>query len=341
MKIGSANVGTMESRSGEIVEMVGRRSLDFCFLQETRRTGTGAETLGRYKFLWSGCVEGTAGVGFLVEKWVDKVLEVKQISERLMVLRVRVGKLVLSLVSVYAPQVGRTMKEKEEFLISLREVVSAVDARERLVVCGDFNGHVGSEKDGFEGVHGVHGYRVRNTEGEMLLEFADAMNLVVATSWFTKHDYQLVTYESGGCKTVVDYILVRRSEINMVTDVTVKPNEPVLPQHKLLMGTFQLNESGCTKVKEVFVSRCKVWKLKEPEIRLAYETKVGEHLANSVIGGDDVEVMWSGLKKCLLEVASEVCGKTRGKQRATQRDMVVECGGCGVGQKEKRAVQNL
>ena len=37
------------------------------------------ETFGRYKFLWSGCVEGTAGVGFLVEeKWVDQMLEVKR-----------------------------------------------------------------------------------------------------------------------------------------------------------------------------------------------------------------------------------------------------------------------
>ena len=39
-----------------------------------------------------------------------------------------------------------------------------------------------------------YGYGVRNTEGEMLLEFADAMNLVVANTWFTKDDYQLVTY---------------------------------------------------------------------------------------------------------------------------------------------------
>ena len=61
--------------------------------------------------MWS---EGTAGVGILVkESWVDKVLEVKRISERIIVLRVRVGDSVLNLVSVYAPQVGRAMKEKE------------------------------------------------------------------------------------------------------------------------------------------------------------------------------------------------------------------------------------
>ena len=38
-----------------------------------------------YKFLWAGCEEGLAGVGILVaEKWIEKVIEVKRISERIM-----------------------------------------------------------------------------------------------------------------------------------------------------------------------------------------------------------------------------------------------------------------
>ena len=46
---------------------------------------------------------------------------------------------------MYAPQ--------EEFFASLEEALSAVDATERLVVCGDMNGLVEAGKDGFEGVH--------------------------------------------------------------------------------------------------------------------------------------------------------------------------------------------
>ena len=51
----------------------------------------------------------------VAEKWIDKVIEVKRISERIMVLRVTVGKSVLNIVSVYAPQVGRSTDEKEKF----------------------------------------------------------------------------------------------------------------------------------------------------------------------------------------------------------------------------------
>ena len=140
-----------------------------------------------------------AGVGLLVEEsWVEKVMEVRRVSSRIMVVRVRVGKSVLNLVSVYAPQVGRTMVEKEEFLLCWREVLSAISAEEHLMVCGDMNGHVGAKVDGFEGIHGGYGYGVRNTEGEMLLEFADAMDLVIANTWFKKVDQKLVTFESVG-----------------------------------------------------------------------------------------------------------------------------------------------
>jgi len=43
------------------------------------------------------------------------VIEVKRISERIMVLRVVVGNSVMNIVSVYTPQVGRSSEEKKEF----------------------------------------------------------------------------------------------------------------------------------------------------------------------------------------------------------------------------------
>lgn len=129
------------------------------------------------------------GVGVLVaERWVDKVMEVKRISDRIIVVRVMVGRLVLNVVSVYAPQVGRAMEEKEEFYISLGNVLSSIGSGEQLAVCGDMNGHVGSSVGGFNSVHGGHGFGHRNVEGEMLLEFADAMDLVVANTWFEKSE---------------------------------------------------------------------------------------------------------------------------------------------------------
>src|SRR3989441_10409706 len=94
------------------------------------------------------------------------------------------------------------------------------------------NGHVGAKTDCYEG---VHGYEERNTEGETLLEFADAMKLVILNTWFTKNEPKKVTYESGGNKTVVDYMLVRKCDLAKVTDINVITSEKCVQQHKLLV----------------------------------------------------------------------------------------------------------
>ena len=95
------------------------------------------------------------GVGVLVaERWIDSVVEVRRVSERVIVLRLAIGKLVLNVVSVYVHQVGRAIEEKEEFYILLGKVLKDVGENEKLIVCGDMNGHVGAGADGFEGMYG-------------------------------------------------------------------------------------------------------------------------------------------------------------------------------------------
>ena len=46
-----------------------------------------------------------------------------KVSERIILVRVRVGKKILCLMSVYAPQAGRAMRDKEEFYDALGEVL--------------------------------------------------------------------------------------------------------------------------------------------------------------------------------------------------------------------------
>ena len=84
-------------------------------------------------------------------------------------------------------------------------------------MCGDFNGHVGKEIVGYEGVYGGKGFGKRKLEGEMLLEFADAHQLSVMNTWFEKSDGKKISYDSGGNQTVVDYVLVGMRERSTVS----------------------------------------------------------------------------------------------------------------------------
>ena len=78
---------------------------------------------------------------------------------------------------------------------------------EEVIFLGDWNGHVGTAADGFELVHGGRGFGKRNPEGERVLDFALANDLVVGNTLFIKRESHLVTFSSGGNKTQVDYVL--------------------------------------------------------------------------------------------------------------------------------------
>jgi exonuclease III len=76
---------------------------------------------------------------------------VKRQSERVIAVKVAIGKRMINVISIYGPQVGRRTVKKEEFLNFLREVIRGIDDREGIILCGDLNRHVDTNADGFEG----------------------------------------------------------------------------------------------------------------------------------------------------------------------------------------------
>ena len=132
----------------------------------------------RSKFFWSGNSTGTGGVGVLLaEQWWEKVFEVKRVTDRILLLRMVVGKVVFAFICVYAPQAGHSAEEKDRFYEQLQAVAAEVPAAEELFICGDWNGHIGQARSGYEEVHGGHALGKRNIEGERILEFVIANDL--------------------------------------------------------------------------------------------------------------------------------------------------------------------
>ena len=84
--------------------------------------------------------------------------------------------------------------------------------RELIVVGGDLNGHVGTNVDGYDGVHGRYGFGERNADGEWILEYCDAMELIVIETCFKRQKNKLATYVSGGTVSATDYLLLQRCD---------------------------------------------------------------------------------------------------------------------------------
>ena len=79
---GAWNIGTLKGRSGEVCEVLRRRKVKVCCIQEVRWKGEGSRALQGYKLIWKGNSEGTAGVGVLVaSELVDRIIRVERISD--------------------------------------------------------------------------------------------------------------------------------------------------------------------------------------------------------------------------------------------------------------------
>ena len=176
----------MRGRASEVAKTVSRRNIDICCLQEVRWRGAGMRTITgkdtQYKLFWIGNQEGNGGVGaMLAEKWIQKVIHVNRVNDRLMLLKVLVGKRVVTIISTYAPQQGLSDNAKEKFYTDLILHTSKVDEKEVIILGSNMNGHVGKTTAGYEDAHGGFGYGVRNAEGEPILEFGLALDMVYVT----------------------------------------------------------------------------------------------------------------------------------------------------------------
>jgi len=138
-------------------------------------------------------------------------------------------------VSVYAPQVSLPEESKKLFWKDLDEVTQEVPRSEKLFIGGDFNGHIGAETAGYDGVHGGFGFGERNAGGVSVLDFAVAFDLLVANSFFKKKEDHLVTFKSRSCKTQIDFFLTRKENRRSCKDCKVIPSEFLGTQHRLLV----------------------------------------------------------------------------------------------------------
>ncbi|XP_016540964.1 uncharacterized protein LOC107841616 [Capsicum annuum] len=96
-------------------------------------------------------------------------------------------------VSVYEPQVGLDGEEKNRFWEALDKVVRCVPSSEKIIVDGDFNGHIGVLSGGYGDVHRFYGFGDRNEERFVMPDFARAFGMVVVNSSFSKKEDNLVT----------------------------------------------------------------------------------------------------------------------------------------------------
>ncbi|XP_061366716.1 uncharacterized protein LOC133309877, partial [Gastrolobium bilobum] len=124
MRLGSWNIGTLTGKLRELAYVFARRKVNIVCLQETKWAGEKAKEVDGigFKLWYTGTNKSQNGVGIMIDRsFRDKVVDVKRKGDRIILVKLVVGDLILNILSVYAPQVGLQPIDKSKFWEDLEE----------------------------------------------------------------------------------------------------------------------------------------------------------------------------------------------------------------------------
>ena len=312
-RVGTLNVGTMTGKGREIADLMERRKVGVLCVQETRWKGDKARELGDgYKLFYSGASkEGRNGVGIVLSKrFKDCLASVKRVSDRIMIIKLCLEGTMVNIASVYAPQSGCEEEEKESFWEEMDQELSEIPAEERMIIGGDMNGHIGSNRLGIERVHGGWGVGVSNAEGERLIDCSVAFDLAIINTWFEKGVNQYITYKSGERESQIDFLMCRRTNLKEVKNCKVINGECVAAQHRMVVTDWEMRQIEKSKADHT-QPKIKWWRLTKDEVKRQEFKEIVLREARSPEG---VQEWWNHNSNVIKRVGKEVLGETSGKR---------------------------
>ncbi|KAK3522855.1 hypothetical protein QTP86_005668 [Hemibagrus guttatus] len=161
---------------------------------------------------------------------------------------------------------------------------------------------------GDEEMMGKFGVKERNLEEQMVVDFAQRMDMAVVNTYFQKREEHRVTYKSGGWSTQVDYILCRRGNLKEINDCKVVVGESVARQHGIVVCRMTL--MVCKKRTEI-EKKTKWWKLKKEECCAEFRQKLRQALGGQVVLPDD----WETTAEVIRETGRKVQGVSSGRRK--------------------------
>ena len=307
LKIATMNASTLNGKEEEIVERMKSRGLDILGLCETRYRGSGRRILqGNYLLIYSGGEEARHGVALILkENLASRVKLESAVSERLMSVTLQLNEGSLKIIQVYAPQQGRPNAEKEQFYNSLQEEYERSGGE--VVLTGDFNGHIGCEREGVEHVIGAFSVGNKNREGERILDFCVLNNLAIMNTFYKhkeEHKWTWYRWSQEGQqytdKSMIDLIITNNK--TLFNDVRAIPSESFDSDHRMVVGKIKIT---CpTQQKGPTRKRICIENLKEEDRVIRLREKIREHVPTHE--PQNVEQEWRRFRDTIVEASEDI-----------------------------------
>ncbi|PZC85214.1 hypothetical protein B5X24_HaOG202399 [Helicoverpa armigera] len=205
-------------------------------ISEIRRLGQSIEDHGKYILHYIGDTPGMYGVGFMIKKNFSKnIMELRGITERIAMLNIKLNEEEWSIIQVYSP----TESDKEEAEIFYEQLQNTIEtAHKNVIVMGDLNGQIGTQKIGEEQAIGQHGFGTRSKNGTKLVNFCLQNRLSILNSFYKKKITNKWTWISpnGLYRNEIDFIMSNNRK--HFKDLSVIKNLNFNTDHRMVRATM-------------------------------------------------------------------------------------------------------
>ena len=297
LRLGAWNTRTLNTQSDGVdrcsllQEDLQRYQIDICCVSETKLKGSGEVCRGDWKVLHSGLQLGAKrnGVGIAANGRALKCLvDVKHVSDRLMLASFCLAQNKMHVISVYAPTEDKGDEVKEIFYSQLQALIDDIPLRDMLMIAGDFNAQLGGQdRSAWNGALGKFSLGARVTDnGTRLLSFCASNQLVVRNTFFHQKQIHLATWV-GPCDQLsnqIDHFLVRRADAKYVNNCRVMRGTVLESDHKLLRAECKLVHMNKYTAKRSQSRAVDLNKLKDSETQQAFADGVQSALQNAAQG---------------------------------------------------------
>ena len=155
----------------------------------------------------------------------------------------------LQVIACYAPTNSPIDANKDQFYNTLTDLIASIARHDMVVVLGDLNATLGSDRRGLESVLGPHSSGGIKSNGEPLLDLCALHRLKITGSWFRRRNINRWTWISNDCRTKkeLDYIIVS-ARWNIVQNCRVYRSVDCGTHtvHRLVAATCSLRLKRCS-----------------------------------------------------------------------------------------------
>ncbi|GFO36321.1 endonuclease-reverse transcriptase [Plakobranchus ocellatus] len=315
-----------------------RMKLNILGLSEVRWKGAGKITSGGHEIIYSGGTESEKGVGIIVDQTVTKAIKgYWALSDRFLLVKIAGKPVDLNIIQVYAPTANSNDEDLDKFFNELDTAKTQCKSQDPLIIMGDFNAKVGTEK--VDDIVGKHGLGIRNEQGEKLIEWCQTNNIIVGNTWFQQPPRSKWTWKSPGDETrnQIDYMMISKRYRNALLLAKTYPSADCYSGHVPVVGKFKLKLKKNSKPFTNIKFDLAILKTNQT-IREKYQISV-QNKFEALRDAEEVEQQWENFKSAIMEAATEMIPKVnrKAKQKWMTEEILnlMEERRCAKGNKEK------